>query len=233
MVKTAQEVIALDGRGVPVVALQGAVMAHDGHMLHGDEALGEQGEEVVADGNIGLALLEGVADIEAEIAARFQHAVEFAEDLGQFAVVVVRFGRKFTDALRFAGITQMVGVGRIHEDEIHARVVQRHVAGVGLAHLRVRGLQVETDSLAPKIPADVQGGPAAGHGVQHRVARPRVAFQQIPDDIGGRGTGVGLVALRAVLSIVLRGVVPQGGGGEGERGFGHVASGGLRANRKK
>ena len=56
-------------------------MADDGDDVDGFEVVAEEGEEFEADGHEGFALFEAVGDVEGEVAAVFQDAVEFGDDL--------------------------------------------------------------------------------------------------------------------------------------------------------
>jgi len=138
-------------------------------------------EEFEADGHEGFAFFEAVGDVEGHVAAVFQDAVEFGDDLGHGGVVGVGglsvdgCGVEFADASWVVGVIDVGGVGGVDEGEVDGIFGEGDVARVGLLDVLARGGEVEGEGLAEEFGGDVEGGAAAAHGVEDGVAFSRVA----------------------------------------------------------
>jgi len=227
VVEAAEEIVSFDGGGVPVAALEGAVVADDGDDVDGLEVLAEEGEELEADRHEGFALFEGVGDVEGHVAAVLEHAIDFGDDFGHGGVVgvfagAVGAGVQFSDAAGVVGIIDMGGVGGIDEDEVDGFFFQGQVAGVGRLDVGAQLVagEVEAEGLALEFVGDVDGGAGAAHGVEDGVTLAGVAGEKLPDDPGGGGADVVFIAV-GFAAVVLGGILPERCGKKMKRGFVH------------
>jgi hypothetical protein len=236
IIEAAKEIIAFDGGGVPVVALQRAVVANDCDDVDGFEMALHHGEEFEADGHEGFAFFEAVGDVEGHVAAVFEHAVNVGDDffhcvvIGIHAARIRRFGGgvQFADAARIIRIIDVGGIGRINEHKIGGVVGERNFSRIGLLNVRTRRGQVEATRLPAQFLGDIQRRARSAHRIDDDVVLPRVALQQLPDHPRWRCAYVFLVPVR-LAPVILRGIFPECGGLEGKRRF--VMHGYLRSCR--
>ena len=157
-----------------------------------------------------------IADVQGHVPAGLEDAVDFRDHLFHGAVVFAAGGVEFADVAGIGAVIEMRGVRGIDEDEVGLfGELRRELAGIDAEDVFAGGVHVVAQGAAAQFARDIEGGAAAGAGIDHEIFRFGVSLEQVPDDVAGRGAAIVGVALDSV-AVMLRGIFPERGGLEAQ-----------------
>lgn len=173
IVEPTQEEVFFLGGFMPVALLEFFVVADHGDDVNGLKIFAHGGEEFKPDGHEHASLVAGlflprVRDIQAHVPVWFHDAMELADHhVHRFVVgmpghdiVALHVGTRveLADAAIVIGIVHMGRVWRVNEREVDRFVGHRQLACVGVGDLLALWIEIESDTFAVEIFADIEGG---------------------------------------------------------------------------